>query len=78
MMSFKDIEQRHLDHENSGGAARCPLCLSKQVEGGAVSVDPGRMEQTMNCNACCAQWVECYTMNQVILQNLGTRKEYGE
>ena len=77
-MSFTDIEKRHLEHQHGGGAARCPLCRSEEVEGRAIDVTGARMEQPMSCNACSATWTECYTMNQIILHNLGDRRSYDD
>ena len=77
MMSFKAIEKRHLDHQRAGMAARCPLCLSEEVEGRAIDVTGSRMEQPMSCNACGASWQECYTIDQIIFCNLGSLKSYG-
>jgi hypothetical protein len=70
-MSFTDIEKRHLKHERDGGASRCPLCLSEEIERYAVSTAGGRAEQPMGCNACGAGWTEAYTMSQVTICYLG-------
>lgn len=40
----------------------CPLCGSKDIEGGAFNTDDGLASQDMACNECYAVWRDYYSL----------------
>ena len=44
------------------GGPRCPVCLSRDIEGFDVDLDNGRVYQNARCNACRHEWTDIYEL----------------
>lgn len=56
-------QQRKEYLKNNG--VKCPYCGSKDVEGGSIDVDSGRVSQDISCTTCGAEWMDHYTLTGV-------------
>lgn len=69
ILSVKYLEQQHKYIERGG--TRCPCCGSSDISGNEWNSDAGYATQEVGCDNCQAQWLDEYTLTEVIVQDDG-------
>jgi formate dehydrogenase maturation protein FdhE len=54
-----------------GKGITCPFCGSRQIEGGFVDIEAGKVFQEMGCTACQGSWQDVYELIDVIPRGTG-------
>ena len=62
---MNDITKETVEAYVAGGGIGCPVCRSRDTEGGPVEIDAGRAYQRLTCLACGACWQDGYTLDSV-------------
>ena len=49
----------------------CPVCKSKQIEGGPATIDGNEAFQEMDCHECESEWVDYFDRAEFVIRTNG-------
>lgn len=63
---MSELNQEKIDKYVKDGGGYCPFCGSAQYEGHSLDFEGGSIYQKVSCNDCGKDWVDAYTLSNVL------------